>query len=717
MTKTNRQVVQDMKSRSIEVIDGHAPEINKNQVLVRVNRSLVSAGTELNTVNAGAKNLLGMAKARPDLVQKTLKSVRDNGVVATANLVRGKLQSFIPLGYSNVGVVQKVGEGVLDIEVGDRVACAGATWANHAEWCSVPRNLVAKVPLSVTDDEASIVTVAAIAMHGLRESGIGLGDRIGVVGLGLIGLLSTQLAVAAGAEVFAVDPNEDRVEQAKGMGAVKGSTSVEQLALGSLHLDAVLICAHSNDSNLLNSAAGLVRPRGSVVLVGNCDIQLNRDLFFSKELKFSVSRSYGPGRYDLDYEELNVSYPLEYVRWTQTENMKCVLSMLEKKQLRVDHFPINCFPLLDAKLAYDSLKNSAGKCALTMFSYNQSGAFSQQEPKHPLTASATSAAELGLEGVRNSNATEIGFIGLGSHAQAKLITPIEKNDAAVSFVANTSLASSASQARAVGRNCQTSSVSDLLERRQPDVIFVATRHDTHASILISAAEAGKQAIFLEKPLAITEDELVKLSSLDGGRPYIYLNFNRRYSKALNVLKNSIDLSSCSEVKDIYYEINMPPIPPGHWVRNKNIGGGPLLGEACHFVDFCNAIMSDEPEKISGGYERAHHSDSTTPCDYGIRLAYSCGAIARIAAVETTSSMPKEIITIRTNDAHYRITDFCKLERLGGKTHTLWQGKQDKGFDSSVAHFFQSIRGGVTRDDFDYYIRLTESLLRISNPGD
>lgn len=717
MTKTNRQVVQDMKSRSIEVIDGHAPEINKNQVLVRVNRSLVSAGTELNTVNAGAKNLLGMAKARPDLVKKTLKSVRDNGVVATANLVRGKLQSFIPLGYSNVGVVEKVGEAVLDIEVGDRVACAGATWANHADWCAVPRNLIAKVPLSVTDDEASIVTVAAIAMHGLRESGVGLGDRIGVVGLGLIGLLSVQLAVAAGAQVFAVDPNDERVDQAKGMGATKGSTSVEQLALGLLQLDAVLICAHSNDSNLLNSAAELVRPRGSVVLVGNCDIQLNRDLFFSKELKFSVSRSYGPGRYDLDYEELNVSYPLEYVRWTQTENMKCVLSMLEKKQLRVDYFPINCFPLLDAKLAYDSLKNSPGKCALTMFSYNRSGAHSREGPNVALTESATLMTEVRLEGSRTSDAMEVGFIGLGSHAQAKLISPIDKNDAVVSFVANTSLASSASQARAAGQNCQTSSVSDLLERRRPDVVFVATRHDTHASILLSAAEAGKQAIFLEKPLAITEDELVKLSSLKGDRPYIYINFNRRYSKALNVLKENIDCSSGSGIKDIYYEINMPPIPPGHWVRNKNIGGGPLLGEACHFVDFCNAIMANEPEKISGGYVRAYHSDSTTPSDYAIRLAYSCGAIGRIAAVETTSTMPKEIITIRTGDAHYRITDFCKLERLGSKTQTIWQGKQDKGFDSSVAHFFNSIRRGVISDDFDYYIRLTRSLLRISTPGD
>jgi predicted dehydrogenase/threonine dehydrogenase-like Zn-dependent dehydrogenase len=717
VTEKNRQVVQDMKTRSIEVLDGLAPEVGENQLLVRIQRSLVSAGTELNTVNAGSQTLLKMARARPDLVRKTLQSVKDHGLIATTNVVRGKLESLIPLGYSNVGVVENVGEAVLDIKVGERVACAGASWANHSDWCAVPRNLVARVPSSVTDDEASITTVAAIAMHGFRQSGSGLGDRVGVIGLGLIGLLSVQIALAAGAEVYVIDPNKDRVDQAVGMGANFGVTSVEELAKGDLQLDSVLVCAHSGDRNLLNTTAALLRPRGSVVLVGNCEIHLDRDLFFSKELRFSVSRSYGPGRYDLDYEELGISYPLEYVRWTQTENMKCVLSMLERKQLHVDYFPINRFPLADARSAYDAIKKSSGKCALTMFTYDASSLASYQRSSLKSASKFGSSACESLDELKLSEAKEVSFIGLGSHAQAKLVGPISKSGAVVSLVVNASMASSTSQARALGRHCAASSVTRLLASNSPDVVFIATRHNTHAPLLMSAAKAGKKAIFLEKPLAITRDEINDLKALEGSRPYVHLNLNRRYSPALASLKHSIALTPESHIKDIYYEINMPPLPVDHWTLNKRIGGGPLLGEACHFVDFCNAITGNEPISTNGGYERADHSDSITPSDYEIKLSYPGGCVAHIIAVETTAKVPKEIITNRTASDIYRITDFRKVECLGLKAKSLWRGKQDKGFEASITHFFEKIRAGVTADDFNYYLRLTDSLMQISTLND
>lgn len=721
MTIRNHQLVQDMKSRRLDVVEVplHAP--GPSQVQVKTIFSAISAGTERNTVEAGSASISKMAVKRPDLVKQTLKSVRDNGLISTADIVRGKLSSYIPLGYSNTGVVTSVGEGITDIAVGDRVGCGGAGFATHSSFSVVPRNLLAKVPENVSDECAAITTISAIAMQGFRESGAVLGDRVGIVGLGLVGLLSTQVAVSAGCRVTAFDLSAARQNQAMLMGAESASGSLAELPNPEHEFDVMIICAHSGSKSLLNDYAVGLRGRGQMVLVGNCPIELERSLFYERELRFSVSKSYGPGRQDADFEGFGVKYPPAHVRWTQTQNLEHALHMMSKGALSTEHFDTVLWGLAEAESAYTALsdgQSGAVQLALLHYqAYGPSGSVQAQKDDASLMPANESSASL-IESQPGSQSRQklrtVGMVGLGSHARARLARPIKKSGLELTAIANSTGVSSESHARNAGTPVRSMTPSELITSKSVDVVFIATRHDSHADLVSQAIRAAKP-VFVEKPLAINSSDLKILGDLLSERPRVHVNLNRRYSSYAAATKKQIENFGAAALNEIYYEVNAPLISNDHWTRHAKIGGGPLIGEGCHFVDFCNYIYGQEPTKIQGGYmSRSNRFADAVSSDYTITLRYASGGRATINVCSTASCAPKEIIRMRGRSFTLEIDDFKKLTLHAKKSKTLLKSRQDKGVENSVEHFIAALNGNYDWDSsLRYQLSLARSLIEIS----
>ena len=721
MTVRNHQLVQDMKSRRLDVVEVplHAP--GPSQVQVKTIFSAISAGTERNTVEAGSASLSKMAVKRPDLVKQTLKSVRDNGLIATTDIVRGKLSSYIPLGYSNTGVVTSVGEGITDIALGDRVACGGSGFATHSSFSVVPRNLVARVPDNVSDECAALTTIAAIAMQGFRESGAVLGDRVGIVGLGLVGLLSTQMAVNAGCRVTAFDLSKVRQSQAVLMGAETAAGSLAELPNSEHEFDVMIICAHSGSKSLLNDYAFGLRARGQMVLVGNCPIELDRSLFYNKELRFSVSKSYGPGRQDIDFEGFGVKYPPAYVRWTQTQNLEHALHMMSTGALSTKHLDVASWALADAESAYTALSDSqTGAVQIALLHYQ---AYDPLEPVQvekgsgslpPAKESSASVVRLQSDSQSRQKLRTIGMVGLGSHARARLARPIKRSGLELTAIANSTGVSSESHARNAGRSVTSMTPSDLITSKNVDVVFIATRHDSHADLVSQAIRATKP-VFVEKPLAINSSDLKLIGDLQSERPRVHVNLNRRYSPYAAAAKEQIEKFGTAALTEVYYEVNAPVIPNDHWTRHTKIGGGALIGEGCHFVDFCNYLFGQEPIAVQGGYVGQSNSfvDAVSN-DYIITLKYASGGRASINVCSTSSCASKEIIRIRGRSFTIEIDDFKRLTLHANKSKTLLKGRQDKGVENSVEYFIAALSEDYDWDSsLRYQLNLARSLIKIS----
>ncbi len=726
-----KQLLQDARSGELTVTEVPAPQLLPGCVLVRTVASLVSAGTERASAEFARKNLLAKAKARPDLVRDVLSKLRRDGLAATSGTVRSRLSQPQSVGYSSAGVVLAVGDGVSDISAGDRVACAGAGYATHSEVSCVPRLLVAKISGSrpVSFDEAAFGTVGAICLHGIRTAEVALGDTVAVIGLGLLGQVTVQLLKAAGCRVLSMDPVEQRAHLAIKSGAEAACTSALAFRdlcfqeTGGAGVDAVLITAETSSSDPVNLAAEVARDRAIVVAVGTVGMDLQRKLFYEKELDFRISRSYGPGRYDAAYEQKGRDYPIGHVRWTETRNMEAFLRFIAEGKLNLASLITHRFPMEQATRAYDLIMGHTGESFLgVLLTYPQaennsySGAISCLSEKIPAATTAHIPHSPGKLSVG------LGVLGAGAFAQSTLL-PELKLMPEVSFigVCNATGSRSRSAAEKFGFSYCSNSEDELLRDPKINAALIATRHHLHASQVLAALEAEK-AVFCEKPLCLHEAELASLvhaisrpaRSPADNAPLLLVGFNRRFAPMAVQLKNF--LSDIHEPLSMHYRVNAGYLPADHWVNDPDQGGGRILGEVCHFVDFLCFLAGASPIEVQAQTvtNRGQYSMDNVVAN----LKFSNGTLGTITYMASgDKSSSKERLEIFGGGSVAILEDFRRLElvRNGRKQVSRSRWAQDKGHKAEMRAFVDALLGKTPPPiPFEQIVGSTLTTLRLQN---
>jgi predicted dehydrogenase/threonine dehydrogenase-like Zn-dependent dehydrogenase len=684
-----KQVVQDIRTGETSILVVPVPKPAPGTALVRTAASLLSAGTERMLVEFASKSLLGKARSRPDLVRQTLDKARREGLVTTIEAVQNRLDQPIPLGYSSSGTVVAVGVGLQGFRVGDRVACAGGGYAVHAEFVVVPQNLLVQLPEDVDFESGAFATLGAIALHGFRLAEPQLGERVAVIGLGLLGLLAVGVAKAAGCKVFGTDLDPSRVEAARRLGAlavlrVKAEEVVSSFSDGS-GCDVVLICADTPSDDPVELAGSIARDRARVVAVGAVGMNIPRRKYYEKELTFLISRSYGPGRYDPEYEEEGKDYPLGYVRWTEGRNLAAFVDLLATDQLDVKPLISHRFPIDDAMDAYDLISGQKDEATLAvMLTYpSDPERDAEQGVKVVIAERETSP----------TTAVRLGVLGAGNFATAVLL-PALKGVRGVEFVGLAS--ASGLKSTSVGGRYKfryaTTDEQEIINDPSVNTVAVLTRHHLHAPQVIAALQAGKH-VFCEKPLALNEGELVDISSaLQAGGQMLMVGFNRRFAPMAVRMKAL--LSEIDEPLAIQYRINAGYLPPDHWLHDPVQGGGRIIGEVCHFIDFLTFIVGELPVRV---YARGlPDGDRYLEDNVIITLEFpggSLGTITYIAAGDR--AYPKERVEVFGGERVVVLDDFRRLETSFGGRRKVWRSrlKQDKGHRAEWEAFVHALSMG------------------------
>jgi predicted dehydrogenase len=685
-----KQVLQNASGATF-VRDVPPPPCAPAGVLVRNEFSVISSGTERARVEAGQKSLIGRVKQRPDLALKAVDRVRRDGLRQTRDLIRKTLDEEDVSGYSSAGTIVEVGNGVRGLAVGDRVACAGAGHANHAELVSIPRNLCAKVPQGVPMEAAALTTIASIALHGIRLADVRLGDRVAVVGCGLVGQIACRLLIAAGAEVIALDTDATRVEAARSSGAHVGiavDDSAGQRVLdatGGLGVDQAIVTAASSSSAPLLLAAEVARDRAAVVLVGNVPVEVPRELFFGKELSFRVSRSYGPGRYDDEYEERGLDYPIGYVRWTEQRNMACVLDLQARSALMLRDLIEDVVPIERAEEAYARLSGPPEG--------RPRGALAFSYPDEMPAAGPAPLSELVPEALASAGSVRIGLLGPGSFATSVLVPAFERAGATLAVVAGGSGPSAEALARNAGFHHVAQSEHSLLADPSVDAVVVASRHGSHAASVRAALEGGKH-VFCEKPLALSAADLdAVLDTARRSERVLMVGFNRRFSPHLVAVRDF--MAAADGPVSAVYRISAGRLSAKHWLHDLEQGGGRILGEGCHFLDALAFVAGSEIRRVHasgfGGPEvpvQAHDNVMIT-------AQFADGSVGTVAYVASGSGgVAKERLEVFCGSRTAILDDFRTLERFDGDRHESDRLKrQDKGHDAEVREFIAGVRDG------------------------
>jgi predicted dehydrogenase/threonine dehydrogenase-like Zn-dependent dehydrogenase len=699
-----KQVLQHARTGAVSVEDVPAPQLLPGCVLVRASASVVSAGTERASSEFAKKSLLQKARSRPDLVRDVINKAQRDGILSAIQAVRTRLDQPQNPGYSSAGTVVAVGDGVTDICPGDRVACAGAGFAVHAEIACIPRLLVARIPASdrnsadaVPFEEAAFATLGAVALHGIRTSEVKLGDIVGVIGLGLMGQLTVQLLKAAGCRVVGMDIDASRADLAQHMGADGVAHSTEafrNLCLEMSHglgVDSVLIAAETSSSDPVNLAGAIARDRAIIVAVGTVGIDIDRKAYYEKELDFRVSRSYGPGRYDAAYEQKGRDYPIGYVRWTETRNMEAFLQMLAEKKIRVGPLITHRFAIDRAESAYELITGKSRQAYLgVVFEYAENGGESQTlrlVPEKPLATQPVKASV---------NEVAVGILGAGGFASSTLI-PAMKSSSNTSLVTVCAATGAHAQhaARIFGfRDCTTDE-NEVLRNPKINTVVVATRHHLHTGQVVAALAAGKN-VFCEKPLCLSEDELGTIlraySGSESGWPALMVGFNRRFAPMTMRMKSF--LAPISEPLALHYRINAGFLPPDHWVNDREQGGGRILGEVCHFVDLLMFLAGSPIVGVGARSVGAGPRYSGDNVLISLRFANgSEGTISYLANGDRTYS--KERIEVFGGGCTAVLEDFRRLEliRNGHKEVVRSRWRQDKGHRAEWEAFAGSVNRG------------------------
>jgi predicted dehydrogenase/threonine dehydrogenase-like Zn-dependent dehydrogenase len=691
-----KQVLQQVSGGEIEVVDVPAPKLQAGCVLVRTAASLVSVGTERASSEFARKNLLQKARMRPDLVREVWNKVRRDGVVSTLAAVRSRMDQPSTPGYSSAGTVVAVGEGITDIQPGDRVACAGAGHAVHAEFACIPRLLLAKIPADseVSFDHAAATTVGAVALHGVRTAEAKLGDIVGVIGLGLLGQLTVQILKAAGCRVIGMDIERGRVDLALRVGADAAADSSAGFIDACMQqsrgrgADAVLIAAQTTTSNPVNLAAQVARDRAIIVAVGAVGMDLERRPFYDKELDFRVSRSYGPGRYDTAYEQKGVDYPIGYVRWTETRNMEAFLQLLADGKVDVGSLITHRFPIEQAHFAYELITGKSDQSFLgVLITYPD---FADDVRRYPLAVKG-SAAAIAAESV------SIGLLGAGSFATSTLLPAITQvGGATLVGVCAANGSHSHHTAKKFGFNYRATDEESLINDAAVNTVVVATRHHLHAAQVIAALKSGKH-VFCEKPLCLNEDELRQIVRVyeeqqSPNKPLLMVGFNRRFAPLAVQLKNF--LRGIHEPLAIHYRVNAGFIPADHWLNDPEQGGGRVIGEVCHFVDFLTFMVGAPPVEVQAHSLSNPGKYSNDNVISSLRFANgSQGTISYLANGDKSYS--KERVEVFGGGSVAVLEDFRRLETVRGGKKQIARSilRQDKGHRGEWSAFVSALRNG------------------------
>jgi predicted dehydrogenase len=678
----------------VEVIEVPSPRLLPGCVLVRVAASLISAGTERASTEFSRKNLLQKAKARPDLVQEVVAKIHRDGLVSAFSTVRSRLDQATALGYSSSGTVVAIGEGVRDIVIGDRVACAGAGFAIHAEFASVPRLLVAPIRSdSISFEEAAFTTLGAVALHGVRIAEVKLGDVVAVIGLGLVGQLAVQLLKAAGCQVLGMDINPERAQLAQTLGADAVSSDASdfdalcRVSSRDYGVDAVLITAETASSTPANLAAKVARDRGIVVAVGTVGMELERKIFYEKELDFRVSRSYGPGRYDTAYEQKGRDYPIGYVRWTETRNMEAFLQLLAGRKLDVQSLITHRFPIERARAAYDLISGKVSQSFLGVLITYAEGA--------ELQSRLTLVGKTLTPNVRQHGRVGIGVLGAGAFA-ANTLLPALKRTGKVDLIGIS--AATGTHARHAAdkfgfRYCATDE-EEILRDPEVDTVVIATRHHLHAEQVIRALRSGKH-VFCEKPLCLNDAELHEIirAHREQCRPLaLMVGFNRRFAPMAMKMKSF--LADVHEPLVMHYRVNAGFIEPDHWTNDPEQGGGRILGEVCHFIDLM--VFLAGTTLIEVRTEAITNLGRYSADNIIVSLRFSNGSHGTLTYMANGDrAYSKERLEVFGGGCVAMLDDFRSLElvRHGRKRITRSRLRQDKGHRTGLQAFVDAIHNG------------------------
>lgn len=657
------------------------PECFPEGVLVRTAYSLISAGTERASIATARASLLGKAFRRPDLVRQVWQTFRREGLRATVEKVRARLDAYKALGYSAAGIV--VESRVPEFAPGDRVACAGAGYAVHAEYIAVPRRLVARVPNEVTLEAAAYTTLGAIALNGVRQADVRLGESVLVIGLGLLGLLTVELLQAAGCRVAGMDREESTFRLAQQLGCERvllntwEAVADLQKWTGNVGVDAVIITAATPSNQPIELAIGAARKRGRIVVVGAVGMDIPRQPFYEKELELRIATSYGPGRYDPEYEERGHDYPLAYVRWTEQRNMEAFLQLLAAGRVRTDVLTTHRFPLEQAADAYELLRRGQERVIGIVLEYP--GA--EKPPRRSVVLQTPR---------QRSGAVRLGVIGAGSFAQAYLLPALKQAGAEFIALANATPASARAVGERFGFSLVTTQGGEVIAHPEVDAIVCASRHDSHAAYVLCALQAGKP-IFVEKPLAITPEELHQIDqelARRGGA--LFVGFNRRFSAVFRDIKAFFHGRSTPMA--ILYRVNAGELPRDHWLRDPRQGGR-IIGEACHFID-CMVFLTDSlPVAVTAASLQLPEPDAGESISAILR--FQDGSVGTLLYLTNgASAMGKEFCEVFCQGRVARMEDFRRVEFLHGRHRSVRRYDGSKGHREEMQLFLQALRSGT-----------------------
>ncbi|MAC34674.1 MULTISPECIES: bi-domain-containing oxidoreductase [Idiomarina] len=681
-----KQILQDLSKGNTDIVESPSPRVKSGSVLIGTKATLISSGTERSLLSFGKASVLDKARQQPEKVRTVLEKVKTDGLLPTIDAVKSKLSLPLPLGYCNVGVVDDVGHGCENFRPGDRVVSNGP----HADIVRVPKNLCAKIPNEVSNEEAAFTVAASIGLQGIRLVNPSLGEAVVVTGVGLIGLLTLQLLKAHGCRVLAIDYDESKLKLARQFGAEtcnpgNGEDAIEAGMTFSRGkgVDAVIITASTQSSDPVSQAARMSRKRGRIVLVGVTGLELNRADFYEKELTFQVSCSYGPGRYDPNYEEKGQDYPIGFVRWTEQRNFEAILDMMASGRLDVKPLITHRYAFTDAEEAYETLSNDKSALGI-LLEYDHS-----TEDRHKSTVSLTEDFQ------HNPSEPSVGFIGAGNYASRMLIPAFKAANAQLYSIATSSGVNGVIHGKKAGFKETTTDTDGLIASGAVNTIAIVTRHNSHARFVSKALEAGKHT-FVEKPLALNMNELSQVEATYNGiekPPLLMVGFNRRFSPQVQKMKSLLE--PIKQPKTLILTMNAGAIPVDHWTQDIEVGGGRIIGEACHFIDLARFLVGSEIVSVQTRRVGDVGSGDIVDDKASITLGFADGSLATIHYFSNgANSFPKERVEVFTAGRVLQLDNFRKLKGYGWpgfRKMNLW--RQDKGQNACAKAFLDAIRNG------------------------
>lgn len=681
-----KQIIQSFKTGDTILEDVPAPIVSKGHIIIKSTYSLVSIGTERMLVEFGKSNLISKARQQPDKVKEVLDKIKIEGLLPTLEAVFNKLGEPLPLGYCNVGRVIAIGEGVHGFSIGDRVASNG----QHAEVVSVPMNLVSKIPENVSDIEATFTVIGSIGLQGIRLINPTFGETVVVIGLGLIGLITVQLLAANGCKVIGIDFDQTKLELAKKWNIVTCNPNQEdvvkfvQLHTGGIGADAVLITASAKTDEIISEAAKMSRKRGRIVLVGVVGLNISRADFYEKELTFQVSCSYGPGRYDHNYEQNGIDYPLPFVRWTEKRNFETILHSISSKMLHVNDLVTEVVPLQDYLKIYGKIGQSCSIASILKYP--------DQADVYKSTVILSDKVFVGKKGV-------VGVIGAGNFTKMTMLPMMKDSGAHFKFIASKGGVTATSLAKKFGFTHITTDYKEILNDHDVDLVMITTRHNLHASLALEVLKNGKH-VFVEKPMALNKielDELIKVSNQSNGS--ITVGFNRRFSPHAIKIKQNLGTGPMN----IIATMNAGFIPSDIWVQDLKVGGGRIIGEACHLVDLCSYFTGSKIISVCMNAMGSNPSENTDNASIFLKYEDGSNAVVNYFA-NGNKAYSKERVEIYSQGRTVVLDNFRKTEAYGFKGFTGLKTSLDKGHKNQFQSIIKKIQqGGEPLISFDSLI--------------